>query len=700
MGMLGTAVTGINAAQIGLLTTEHNIANANTPGYSRQRILQSQVNPVFTGGGFLGQGTQVTTVERQYDAFIANQVNQSQSSASELGKYHDEIAQIDNILADTNSGLSPAVQDFFRGVQQVASDPSSMPARQALVSSGQALSARFQSIETRLEEIYEGVDTQITSSVSTINSLANQIGRLNDRILVSGSTAQQPANDLLDQRDQLIAELNKQIRVQVVNDPNGAYNVFVGNGQQLVVGSQVSTMAAQMSPSDSTRLIVGLQSSVGFVALPEAAVTGGELGGLLRFRSESLDSVSSGLGQVAASLVLVFNAQHALGQDLIGQVAGNSGFAADFFAPISPNVLANTNNTSGTTVAASYVVGSTGGADFYTDLTTSDYRLVANGGGNFTLTRLTDNKTWGPLAIGSATAPFTNGTLNSILSNPADPAYDPQGFTLTVTGTPAVSESFLIQPTREAARNFAVNSAVAVDPRLIAAAAPVRAQSATTNVGSGKVVVASVVANYVPPPVGSPLTLSFGAAGAGFPNGSLAGFPVGSQVTLSNAGVLNGTYSITALTDRVPYQTGATIAVDNAAAGQPTGLRLQLDGLPTVGDQYVIGRNTQGVADARNMLVLADQQSRNIVSGQTASLQMTYARLVSEVGNRSREAAVIRDAQEKLLEQATAFRNASSGVNLDEEAANLIRFQQAYQASAKSLEIASRLFEQILALGG
>ena len=262
-GIFSIGVTGLNAAQLGLLTTEHNITNANTPGYNRQRIVQASNEPLLTGAGALGQGVHVSTVERLYSSFLSNQVNTSQTNVSQLDTYYQEISQVDNMMADANSGLSPALQDFFTGVQKVAADPSNLTARQAMVSSAQSLASRFQSLESRLTEIADGVNGQITSVVSQANSYAQQIANLNERIIVAQGSNQQPANDLLDQRDQLVSSLNKLIKVTTTTNTDGSYNVFIGTGQQLVVGNQAMSMISMASTNDDQRMVVGLKSTGG-----------------------------------------------------------------------------------------------------------------------------------------------------------------------------------------------------------------------------------------------------------------------------------------------------------------------------------------------------------------------------------------------------------------------------------------------------
>ena len=645
-GIIGVGITGIRAAQVGLLTTEHNITNASTPGFSRQRIIQSTTPPVATGAGFIGQGTIVTQIERLYSQSLVNQVNTAQTNVSELDAYYTEIKQIDNLLADENSGLSPALQDFFRGVQSVASNPSLLAARQSMISSAEALVSRFRSVENRLSELYDGVNTEIRSTVEAVNSYAQQIAELNQRIVLAQAGNNQQPNDLLDQRDYLVAELNKLVEVKARVDSDGSYSVFYGNGQQLVVGTTVSKLVVQASYSDITRMVVGVQAAGSVQELPENLMTGGSLAGLLNFRSETLDKSSNDIGRLAATLTLTFNAQHALGQDLLGQALGEGSFAANFFTVSQPQVVANTLNASAATVSATFAspTAATGGG-FYTNLSNSDYRLTYNGA-NYTLTRLSDNQSW------------SNATIAG-LSAAVSPS---EGFTLASAGVMAAGDSFTLMPTRFAARNIAVNSAVAADPRLIAAATPVRTTTGSTNSGSGMVTAGTVPTGYA---LGAlPVTITYNSGTnqlTGFPGGPVAYNPAGTTVTFN-------------------------------------GISLQITGTPANNDTFVVARNAAGVADNRNALALGKLQTQSTVAGGTANYQDAYARLVSDVGNKTREIQVTGAAQSALLKQSQDARESLSGVNLDEEAANLLRYQQAYQASAKMLDIGSKLFDVILSI--
>ncbi len=225
--------------------------------------MQGAAQPQNFGFGFMGQGTEISTVKRIYSEFLGNQVQTAQASKSGLDSYYAQIKQIDNLLADPLSGLSPALQDFFSGIQDVTSNPSGIPARQGVLSSAEALASRFQSLAGRLDEIEQGVNSQILSSVSFINTYAQQIASLNDAIGRAQRATGQPANDLLDQRDQLILDLNKEIKTTVVKQGDGNYNVFIGNGQPLVVGTTTYQLANVVSPTNPERIEVAFRASSG-----------------------------------------------------------------------------------------------------------------------------------------------------------------------------------------------------------------------------------------------------------------------------------------------------------------------------------------------------------------------------------------------------------------------------------------------------
>jgi flagellar hook-associated protein 1 FlgK len=622
-------LSGLNAAQAGLSTTSHNIASASIPGFHRQNTIQSTQEPQQSGAGFFGKGVRTDTVVRSYNQFLENALLQAQTQDSYLQAYQSQINQIDNLLADPNAGLSPALQSFFSSVQDVASNPSSVPSRQSMLSGAQALQSRFQTFSARLEEIRSGLNTQISDTTSQINSTAQNIADINDQIIRSHASDTQPPNDLLDKRDQLVADLNKLVRTTVVKDANGTVNVFVGTGQTLVLGTQSFTLSAAPSAADPSNYDISYQANGNTILLNPASLQGGSLGALLTFRSETLDSVEGNLGRVATVLAQTFNDQHVLGQDLNGALGQN------FFNVPAAQALVNANNA-GTAVisAANTAVGA---------LTGSDYRLSFNAG-NWTLQRLSDNT--------QTTFTTFPQTVDGVTLNLA-------------SGAASNGDSFLIEPTRYGARDISVALS---DPALVAAAAPIRTAAGLTNTGNGVMTAGTV--NSPPPPnanLQQTVTITFTSATTFDVTGVGTGNPTG--VAYTSAG--NITYN---------------------------GWTAQISGTPRAGDTFTIARNTSGVADNRNALLLAQLQTTNTVANGTANYQSAYSMVVSDVGNRARELKVQGDAQTALVQQTTSAQQSISGVNLDEEAANLIRFQQAYQASGRVLQIASKLFDTVLAI--
>lgn len=638
MSILSTGVSGLNAAQLGMLTTSHNISNASTAGYNRQQIIQGANTPLFTGAGFVGQGTHVQTITRIYDQFLGSQVLSAEAGAAQMDAYQAQIAQIDNLLADANAGLSPALADFFKGVQDVAANPSSVPGRQSMLSAGQALVARFQALDQRLSEIRDGTNQQIAAQITQINTYSTQLADINQRIILAqaGST-NQAANDLLDQRDQMLKDLNKLVRVSTVTQGDGAFNVFVGNGQPLVVGNQsyqLKAVQATDDPERTTVAIVGVGGTA--LTLPESQITGGSLGGLLAFRSETLDAAQNSLGRIALTLAQNFNDQHKLGQDLTGVLGTN------FFTVSTPTVRANGLNT-GTGAPTVAIDPAT-----IDRLTSSDYQLTYVGGVTpYRLTRLSDNQVQNFAALPQTV----------------------DGMTIAVGAwVPNANDRVLIQPTRAGARNIAMAFS---DARMIAAAAPIRTAAPLANTGTATIDAGSVSSTASLPLAGT-VTLTYNSATSQF--------------------VVTGPI----VAGPIAYVSGQAISI--------AGMTVTISGSPANGDQFTIANNSNGVADNRNAGLLGALQTRSTMVGSatsaaTATYQSAYSQIVSAVGSKSNEVQAIGAAQQGLADHATTALQSFSGVNLDEEAANLMRYQQAYQASAKVLAIAGKLFDSIIALG-
>ena len=638
--ILGIGVSGLLAFQRSLATTGHNISNVNTPGYSRQRVDLVSNQPQASGNGFIGTGVQSSTVQRIYDNFLTGQVRSATSANSQLQTYSSLAGQVDNLLADPTSGLNPGLQGFFDAVHTASADPASIPARQVLLSQANTLTNRFHYLDQRLSDLRQGINTQITTSVAAINNLASGIAKLNQQIvLAKGLAGGQPPNDLLDQRDALVAKLSEQVSVTSVDQNDGAQNIFIGTGQTLVVGGNASTLSVVGNPYDVTRYEVALSTGA-ITSITSDYITGGTLGGALDFRKEMLDPAQNALGRVAIGLATTFNDQHKLGQDLKG-VLGQDFFNA--LGSISPKVY----STSAATLTAS--------VSNVNALTTSDYRLDYNGA-NYTLTRLSDN------AVISS-VPF--GAFPQTIAS--------EGLTLTLTAGAVAGDSFLIQPTRTAAKDVSV---VTSDPTRIALAGPLVTREATnanglpTNLGTGKISAGNVT-NTTALPLAAPITLTFNSATNLF---NVVGGP-------------GGTIAYNPATD------SAGKSFTFAGFG---GVTFSLSGVPSNGDSFTINNNTNGVSDNRNGLQLADLRNQTKLANSSATYAGAYGQLIADVGSTASRVDVSASAQKALLNNVTASRDSVSAVNLDEEAANMLRFQQAYQAAAQVISVSNTLFQTLI----
>ena len=635
-------LSGLAAAQAGLVTTGHNVSNVNTPGFSRQETLFATKFPQFLGGSFYGRGVDVTGVRRVYSDFLAAQVLSTRSEAAHLEALSTELSQLDNLFGDPSAGLSPALNEFFAGVNAVAAHPADGPSRQSLLSTANALVSRFRQIDGQLAALQRSNDDQITGTVTTINAYVDQIAGLNRRIneISRASAGNNAPGDLFDQRDHLVGKLNDLIGARAVTQSDGTYNVFLASGQALVVGQESHHMKALPDAEDPRRLQVALEIGGGtLLRLRSSDVEGGALGGVFAYRDGALASAQNELGRIAAVLTEAFNAQHRLGLDLNGQAGG------DVFSVSAPAWTSNANNT-GNAVLAPAIANA--GA-----LVASDYTLRFTGS-NWTVTRLSDNTTQ------------TFATLPQTVD----------GVTFAITGgAAAAGDSYLIHPTRYVARDLAM---LISDPARIAAAAPVRTSLGMANTGNATITAGVVTAAYPASPLGSPVTLTYGAG-----TNMLTGFPPTQPVTVT-VGATSTTYAAGA---PVPYTAGATITFG--------GIEVSVSGSPADGDTFAIAPNTGGVGDNRNAKLLAALSSANLVAGST-TLSGALGQLVARVGSATHEAAIEHEAQSAMLAQTERAMQSVSGVNLDEEAANLQRFQQAYQAAGQVMRIADSLFETIL----
>lgn len=620
--MLGTGLSSLRALQRALDTTAHNIANVSTPGYSRQRVEFETRQPSLFGTSWIGNGVDVSQIRRVYDQFLTAQSRGSSGNLARLDAFATQAERLDNMLGDTTNGLSATLQSFTDALSEVSSTPGSTPARQVLLAQGRALAQRLQNYDQRLREMSADIDTRFAGEAREVSLLAQGIARLNGEITTGTQNAGNAPNDLLDQRDRLVDELSGKVSITAVQDGD-SLNIFIGNGQPLVLGTQSSEITTVTDPFDPERTQFALDTPTGTVDISRA-VSGGTLGGLLDWRREMLEPARNALGRISIALSNQVNTQHREGMDLTGALGG------DFFTIGGVGVTDVTSNTGTAVVTATRTnVGA---------VTDGDYVLARTGTG-YTLRR----------SDTGASVTFTGtGTL-------ADPILA-DGLSVVVGAGIATGDQFIIHPSRDAIRGFGV---AITDPARVAAAAPIRGSASTTNLGSGVIAPGEVL----------------DATNAQLLTTANIVFTSATQYTINGGPVQT-------------YTAGGNIDLN--------GWRVQISGTPAAGDTFQVRSNAGATGDNRNVFALADALRAGILDGGTTSVAGAMERLTADVGLQTRTAQVNRDAEAVVNQDDLAARDAVSGVNLDEEAAAMLRYQQAYQAAAQIIGMANDLFNSLI----
>ena len=623
--LLNTSISGLLAFQRALDVTSHNITNANTPGYSRQLPDFRTRTPQYLGGNWVGSGADVAQINRAYDNFLSDQARSASSAYSQSNTYATQAARISNLFGDSTTGLSATMQKFVNSLQSVANSPNSSAARQTMLSEANTLVERLKSFDSSLKSLDSQVNASISSEADSITSLARGIADLNKQIASGYAQSGQSPNDLLDQRDRLIDQLSTHVNVNVVKTDDNQMNVFIGNGQPLVVGADPAKVVATSDPYDPTRKRLAVQSSVGTIDIT-GSLSGGTLGGILSFRAEMLDPARNTIGKISVALTDVMNEQHNAGMDLNGNLGG------DFFSVGDVVVRAHTNNTGNSSATVTRTdVGA---------LTNSDYVLTNTAGG------------W------SLRNSATGGTVPMTGTGTAGDPFLVDGMSIVVSGTANVGDSLKIMPTSGAVSAMRVEI---TDPAEIAAAAPIRAQATAGNQGNATISAGQVL-NPTNPALRTAATITFTSA---------------------------TTYTVSGDPTVHTYTAGSHIDAN--------GWRVQINGTPAEGDSFSVGDNSNCSGDNRNMLLLAGIMNEPVMSNGTVSISQGIGQFVGDIGVKTNAAQVTAAAQKVVSEEAQESMQAVSGVNLDEEAANLLRYQQAYMAISQMIRVADSCFQSVLA---
>jgi flagellar hook-associated protein 1 FlgK len=623
--VFGISVSALQAFQNAINTVSNNVANASTPGYDRETVNLTEAVPQSNGAATIGAGVVVSGISRAFSQAAANQLNTSQSGLGQLNALQNYSNQIDNLFGTTVGGLSTALQNFYSAFSNVANNPTSTASRQALIGQAQSVASSFQNASGELNSLNTDVNSRITADVTQINSIAKAISALNAQIVTG--TAQgggQPPNELLDQRDQLVSSLSQLVGISTTTDPNGALNVFVGNGQPLVLQGQTTALTTVANQFNATQLEISNSASSAVIS---SNITSGDLGGLLAARAQVITPALNQLGQIATALSQTVNSQQAQGLDLSGNLGAN------IFSVSAPLATGSSRNTDA--VSASVSVSPNGLAA----LTANDY-VLSFVGGTPKLTNTSDGTSVTPAGAGTVASPYTAAGISIVLS-----------------GAPANGDQFLVQPTATAAAGLKV---VLSNPSQIAAAGAIKTAAAGTNTGAASIS-AGTVLNSTNANLLTPVTITFANPPSSF---SVNGGPA--QV----------------------FTSGGNINVN--------GWQVQISGAPAGGDTFTVAGNAGGTGDNRNALAAANQQNVGVLQNGTTSITGGISALITGLGSQAQQINTAQTAQAGVNAQALTSVQSTSGVNLDEEAASLLQWQQAYQAAAQALMIGNSLFTTLI----
>lgn len=648
MSLLNVGSRALLANQAALQTAGHNIANVSTPGYSRQTVVLQTVQGQFTGGGYIGKGVDVQTIQRNHSELLTRQ--STAASAVDAGDTvrMDRLRQLQEVFSGGASGIGASINDMMNALSDVVSAPTDLTARSVALTRMDETAARMRDASQRLDEIGYTVAEQLKGSMVAVNSLAKNIAGINEQIARAKGNGQ-PANDLLDQRDQLIRELNQHIQTSQVAADDGTVSVFVAGSQPLVLGNQAATLSIDdpidfgagsgkkvlsfLAPGSSTK-----------VELNESMLGGGQVAGLLRFQNNDLAEGRNLLGRMAIAISESMNTQNRLGLTLNGQPGEN------LFAPISlGNATPSNFNTSTATMALTVTDP--------TALQASSYTISFTAGDAGSVTRHSDGKVFS--FDGSALPPVTVASV-----------FSAQGLGVTLSGAVNAGDQFVINSLQGAAAEL---QALQYSPTDLAAANPVNAAMGATNGGSLQLASLKATGPITQPATGSPVTIAF-----------TAGSPA--------------TYSAT-----VPGPPVATIATGNYVSGEKiaiNGWEIALQGAPKSGDTVTVGNATDSQygdwykRDTGNASAL--MALRDVPMFDNATLADGFASAMAQVGTRTQSAQFAAELSSSIAANLERDRTAVSGVNLDEEAARLIQYQQAYQASAKMIQIAQNIFDTLI----
>lgn len=691
-------LSGIYSSQASLTTTGHNIANINTKGYSRQSVDVSTAGADRVGQYFVGRGSIISGIERAYDqfAFTENIMNTSQ-----FGYYkavYQQTSQIDMLLSDSGTSAIGPMLNTFEAINGVADTPNTLESRQVFLESANTLASQYNRLQENLTIQYNNINGDIANSAETITTLADNLATLNKQIAaVTGAGVSSNANDLLDQRDQILTELSQYVDVSVVPEELGMINVFIGSGQSLVMGGTAMQMLAINGDPDPSRKELGLSVN-GNLTRIDGAGLGGSIAGLFDARNNDLEKAMNQLGQSILGLTHSINEQQKEGMDLNGDIGGNIFNDINSISSMQNRVLSHNDGLGNLQLSVR--------VDDLSELSADEFDLVVD-----------DYQQGPPETISFTATNRTTGATETLVIDDMslDARVEIPGFGISVgvdsidaSNPPQIGKSFSLRPTRLAAQEVSVEM---TDPAKVAAAgSEITTTADVTNTGDAVLRTSAIVnpTDSLYMDENNPLTIKI--TGVNDTTGEITYSILdknGNAVTLPENPDPVDFYTpaksagdvLTGLTLTPDPKTGkATFTLAGIEVEMISGSVVGDDVGPpaVVGDSFTVAFNETGVGDNSNILKMAELQSQKLMNNNKATFADVYGGMLAEVGAKAGNAGTSMQTMEILQTQSFERMQSMSGVNMDEEAANLLQFQQHYSAAARVISVASELFDTIL----
>lgn len=686
VNLYGLGVQGLLVAKQSLDTVGHNIANVNTDGYSRQSTVQATSGGQQFGTGFSGIGTQINDVVRSFDQFSFSDLQGNTSNLSYNQFFLDSMTRVDQVVSDADTSITNVLAQYFSAINTVADNPNSLASRNNLIEVSKNMTSTFTRLHDQLELQYRSLNDDVENIAQEMTALATNLAEVNAEIQrVWDNGTQHLPNDLLDQRDRLVLEISEYTDVSTVQLETGTINLFVGTGQPLVLGTEALKVETIVGRTDNAKLELAITSN-GKTQRLRGDVMGGKIQAVYDFRNNVLDKTFNQLGQTAIAIGHSMNEQQKLGLDLNMQVGTNFFNDVNSQTAMSQRVLPTNDGLGEASLGVQIEDISLLPPDNF-ELTVLSYTGAPAESVQFQLTNLSDGT---QLTIPAA------GAQDLTVSRNIDVAE--YGFSINVDSVSATDplqtgKRFELRPTRVGAQVFETQMS---DSSLIAAAGnQILITEGTSNTGASKSRITQITnpnnSNYPTPEdvTTNPITAAKGLR-------IEITEPVAGTFTYSVLDANTGTpieepvgTSLTGLTFTPPQQTISYAGFDIEIAIEDTAA---LDNY-----SFTLDYNETGVGSNENSLVMAALQTDKTLNKGRSTFQDNYALMTSEIGTITSSADVRVQSSQVLFDQSSSRMTSISGVNLDEEAADLLKYQTAYNAAAKIITVADELMETLLA---